>query len=477
MAGISGPGVSGIQIQNLDKVDSANITVELWNQDGSPGIQLSDPTSLAAGSATNVYLPNYSSTEVPSGAYAMVVSSDKPVAAIARTDWSSSGGAGIYSSVDKGPDVIVPLVVANYVGQTTQFTVQNTDASSDITVDVTLFGRGMTSPVVELTGQTIPKGTSKTWSLDDAAFGTLPDTALDLGASGFVGALQVQSTGADIVVQSFIDLDGSPGVTAFSGVPTTSGSETLFCPLIRANYYGDTGISIYNPNGSQASVEIVFRADANSPNSGVYTETLQIGQYSSEAPFQGPGGSSRTAGLPGGTQTAADPTPTDNGFYGVATISSTVPVMAVVNDTLFGSGWSIDAQSTYNCVTAGEAGTEFALPLVRSFHIQSLQLTTGIVFQNTTGNTAQVDITLTDWDGTDRSASDPATIEIPPYGSGSHWQGNLTGLPTVPANAGGYGWYGSAVVTSSEPIVVVVDDQGFGTTSVDSANYNGIKVQ
>ncbi|MEA3345313.1 MAG: hypothetical protein U9Q78_03580 [Chloroflexota bacterium] len=312
--------------------------------------------------------------------------------------------------------------------------------------------------------------------MDDAVWGSLPDTGLDMGASGFVGSVRITSD-TPVVVQSFIDIPGTPGVTAFSGVPVDSADTTLYAPLIRANYYGDTGISIVNPNPNPVTTTIVFRADAGSPNLGTYTETLTIGANSSEAPFQGPGGSSRDAGLPGGSQTPADPTPTNDGFYGVATISATDPVLAVVNDSKYGAGWAVESQSSYNCVTASEAGHDFALPLVRRYHLADTKLTTGVQIQNTTGTTATVSMALTNWDGTDQSASNPADVSVPPYGSGNFWQGNLTGLPTVPPEAGGFGWYGSAIIESDQSIVVVVSDEGFGTTAVDSANYNAIKVE
>ena len=475
MAGIGGSGQSGIQIQNLSTTESAAITVQLWNQNGADVITLADPTTIAKSSATNVYLPT--AAGVPDGAYALLVSSDKPVAAIGRTDWSSTGGAAIYSSVDAGTDVIVPLITADFAGQTSQFTVQNTDTQNGITVDITLYGRGLSTPVKTLTGQSIAKGTSKTWSMDDSVWGTLPDTGMDMGASGFVGSVRVTSS-TDIVVQSFIDIAGTPGVTGFSGVAADAASQTLYAPLIRANYYGDTGISIVNPNSSSVVATIVVRSDAGSPNSGTCTQTLSIGGNSSAVAFQGPGGNSRTdAGLPGGTQTAANPTPTNDGFYGVATITATGDVLAVVNDSLYGAGWAVKAQSTYNCATAAEAGTKFALPLVRRFHLSTTKLTTGMQIQNTSDQPATVSIELTNWDGTSQSASNPADIVIQAHGSGNHWQGNLTGLPTVPSSAGGYGRYGSAVVTSNQPVVIVVSDEGYGATAVDSANYNALKVQ
>ena len=475
-AGIAGQGVSGVQIQNLSTTAATSVTVQLWNQNGSAPIDISAAggDSIPPAAARNYYLPNL--TDVPEGAYALIASAPNPIAGIARTDWATTGGAAIYSSRDTGTDVTIPLVTRNFANQTSQFTIQNTNTGAAINdVDITLYGRGSSTPIITLENQTIPAGTSRTWSLNDAAWGTLPNTGLDMGASGFVGSLRITS-GTELVVQSMIDLPGTPGVTAFSGVPTASASTNLFCPLIRANYYGDTGISVVNPNNTDVNVAITFYADAGSPNKPApVTQNLAVPANSSAVAFQGPGGNSRTAGLPGGSQTTANPTPTNNGFYGVARISATGGnVLAVVNDTMFGANWAVRSQSSYNCSTADEAGTQFALPLVRRYHLAATRLTTGIQVQNTTGSPVTVSMDLYNWDGTRQAASDPADITIPANGSGNFWSGNWTNLPTVPPAAGGSGWYGSAILTATGNVVVVVSDEGFGNTAVDSANYNGL---
>lgn len=481
-AGISGPGSSGVQVQNLNMTTGAAVAVQLWNQNGAAAIDLANDT-ISAGAAKNYWLPGYPTSTVPNGTYAMVVSADQPVAAIARTDWSNSGGAAIYSSVDPANDITVPLITANYAGQTSQVTIQNTDTTAAATdVELILRGRGLANAVADIKNQTIQKGTSVTYRLSDPMWGSLPNTGVDLGVpNGFVGTLQVKSSKA-LVVETFIDLANSRGVSGFSGVPTTSAAATLFCPLIRANYYGDTGISIVNPNNSQVSAKITYYADARSPQQGIFIENVTVPANSSVVPFQGVGGSSRKAptNLPAGSgQTGQNPTPTNNGFFGVAKIEATGGnVLAEVNDTKFGSGWSVQAQSSYNCATQSDAGSTIALPLVRRYHLSNTKLTTGITIQNTTAGQISVHLDLTNWNGTSQAASNPADITIPGWGSGNYWNGFLTNLPSVPASAGGYGWYGSAVLTvTGGTAVVVVNDEGYGTTAVDSANYIGIKVK
>jgi hypothetical protein len=478
-AGMSGSGVSGIQVQNLSTTDTASVYVYLYNTNGSAPITISNPSgdSINPKAAKNYYLPSIPGVDV--GSYSMVAESSLPVAAIARTDWSSTGGAAIYSTVDPGNDVTIPLIVGNYGNQTSQFSIQNTNTAAAINdVTITLYGAALVAPVKVLSAQAIPAGTSVTYSMADAVWGTLPDTgwSAGFGQHGFVGSVRITSATA-LVVQSFIDVAGSRGVSGFTGIPTSSAATDVYCPLIRANYYGDTGISLVNPTGTAINATITFYADAGSPKQGgPFTQNISVPANSSAVAFQGPTGNSRAAGLPGGTQGSSNPTPTNDGFYGVAAIHGDGTLMAVVNDTKFGSGWSVQSQSTYNCVGSSQGGTSFALPLVRRFHLAATKLTTGIQIQNLTGSQVTVNLDLYNWDGTSQSASNPPALIIPAHGSGNFWNGSLTGLPTVPPSAGGYGWYGSAILTSTGAVAVVVSDEGNGPTAVDSANYNALNM-
>jgi hypothetical protein len=463
-AGMSGTAATGVQIQNLSSSSSATVVVDLWNQDGSAPTNVLNGVSVNSGSAVNIYMPSQSS--VPAGTYAAVVSSSQPMAAIVRTDWSATGGAAIYSNPTPAKDIIVPLVVNNYSRQTSSISIQNTNSAADVTdVTIDFYQNGASSPVKSLSGQVIKKGTSRTYNLSDASLGV---------PSGFAGLARIKSVSTDLVVATFIDLAGSRAVSAFSGVPAASGASTLYCPLVRANYYGDTGISIVNPNGTAGTATITFYPGTGS--GGPYVQTIPVPANSSALAFQGLGGNSRsdtTPALPAGSgQTMANPTPTNNGFYGSATIemSGGLTVMAMVNDTLFGSSWSVRSQSSYNCLTSSDAGTSVALPLVRGKHLTTLRLSTGIQIQNTTGSSITVSLKLYNPDGTERTTSEPAAVNIGPNGSANIWGGNFANLPAA-------GWYGSGLLqVTGGSVVALVDDSGFGPVAVDSANYTGFSM-
>jgi len=472
LAGIQGGGVSGVQVQNLST--SANtITVQLYPQSGGAPIALA-PVTIDPESATNFYLPSLNN--VGAGSYSMVVSAQQPVAAIARTDWADTGGAGIYSNASPGRSVLIALALQNFAGQTSQFSIQNAGGTDANDIKIEVIARGTGNVVKTLTNQSLPAGASKTYDLGDTGtFGTLPNTGTDLGVpTGFVGLIRISSATVDLVAQSFIDIAGTPGVTAFSGVASTAADTTLYCPLVRANFYGDTGIQIVNTNNQDANVTITFYADPASPNSGTYTQNMTIKANSSDIAFQGPGGNSRQAptNLPGGTQTPSNTALTNDGFFGSAKITSNIPVLAVVNDTEFGANYSVKGQSTYNCVPSSAVGKKHFLPLVRRYHLSDTRLTTGVQVMNVTNQSNTISLNLTNWDGTD--APDPSPKTAGPNGAVNFFGGSWTGLPTVPANLGGSGWFGSGVITCSQDCVVLVSDEGFGTKRVDRANYIGI---
>jgi hypothetical protein len=470
-AGDEGKPSVGVQIQNLESGD-IDITALSYPQDGSTAEALGGKITLKGETATTYYLPDF---PLKAGSSALVVSSTGLAGGIARTEWDSSTGAGIYSTTAPGTKVLMPIILSGFTNQTSQVSVQNTDQAASISdVKLTLLPRGGGTPVV-VDKQTIPAGTSKTWKLDDTSvWGNLPDNATDLGAKGFMGSMVIESA-TPLVVQSFIDVNGTPAISAFTGVAADSAANKLYCPLARDNYYGNTGITIVNNNGSEANVDITFRADPKSPNSNTVTQNIKVGANSSNIAFQGPTGNTRTAGMPGGTQTASNTVPTNDGWFGSAEINSNQAVVAIVNDTLFGPAFSIAGQSSYNCAPAAKAGKKHFLPLLRRYHLADQKLVSGVQVVNVTGGNNKATLSLVNWDGTD--APDPAAQTIGPNSAVNFYGGDWTGLPTVPPNLGGSGWFGSGVITCDADCIVLVNDEhvtGIGTKAVDRANYIGI---
>jgi hypothetical protein len=447
LAGIQGAGISGIQIQNLDASQPATIVADFYNQRGGGPVSIQRP-AVGAGAAANIYLP--AEQTLTNGAYAAIISADRQIAAIARTDWGTSGGAAIYSNVQPGTDVSLPLAAKGYFGQTSLVSIQNTDTSAQATVTVGLYQAGATAAVKEIT-ISIGPGTSQTLDLGKhSEFADVPD--------GFLGSMKITSDSIPVGVQSFVDLENQDkAVYAFEGVPAEQAADKLFVPLIRNNFFGTTGISVVNPGTTDVQVTVTYIASPLTPACtgttvhGGGAATIAAG--SSLVFYQG--GATPGAGAPG----------LPAGCLGSATVSSTGGnVLAIVNDADLKAGTS----AAFNAVSAAQGAKKVALPLFRNKHTKD-QLSTGIQAMNIGSAAANATIKFSDSTGTEiTGCGADCTVSIAPNGSYTWYPPNVAGVKAR-ENV-----YGSAVIDSDQPLAVIVNDASpLGT--IDSAIYNAIK--
>jgi hypothetical protein len=462
LAGISGNGETGIQVQNLDASQDAQITASFYPQAGGNPIDVQAPATKAGGAA-NFYLPNIPT--LPDGSYAAIVNSDRQIAAIARTDWPQSGGAATYSNVLPSTDVAVPLAVKNYYTQCSLVSVQNTNTSSQATATVEVYATGSAAPAVSPSFQ-IPPGTSKTVSLcDDAEFESLPNS--------FLGSIRVKSQN-EIGVQSFIDLtESKQAVYAFEGVPVENAASDLYAPLFRSRQFVnprdpatsakmDTGISVVNTSPNPVQVTVEFYG-ADKPD---YAAECR-GHTFTQGPFEIPASSSAVFYQGPGAQAITGNKVVPDNCVGSAKISATGgTVLAIVNDSL-----NFTVQSAaYNAVSAAQTGTTVALPLFRSNHT-SWRLYTGISAMNAGTGPASISIEITDSEG--NVTSGKAGMQQSNVGANEtalFWPGDF---------ANENNWtnvnkaYGSATITSDQPLAVIVNDFSL-SAAADSSTYNGI---
>lgn len=457
LAGITGAGATGIQVQNLDPSQPASILAEFYRHSpAGSAIPISRP-GVPAGAAANIYLP--SETTLQPGAYAAIISADRQIAAIARTDWSSSGGAAIYSNVLPSTEVALPLAVIDYVSQTSVVSIQNTDTTQTASVTVELYASGNASSVLS-ESYSINPGTAVTIDLGrtPAYLAVQPNTT-----NGFLGSMLIKSA-VPVGVQSFVDITSSDkAVYAFEGVPSENASETLYAPLIRrrqlaaGNLY-DTGISVVNPNATAVEATVTYYGTLGSCAGNTYTHgPIPIAGGSSHVFYQGP------------DSTLPDKNGLPDNCVGSAKITSTGGnILAIVNDSM-----NFTAQSAaYNAMSADQAGTKVALPLARNRQDANLQISTGIQIMNVGSVVANVDVQFADSNGTPlNSCGVGCSASIQPNAAFTIIPGLGTATNAMPTNS-----YGSAVVTSTngQPIVVIVNDFSF-TGKLDAATYNGIK--
>lgn len=444
LAGIKAAGATGIQVQNLDPAMAATVVADFYKQGGGAAVPINLPP-IDPLSAYNIYLP--SESKLTNGAYAAIISGDRQLAAIARTEWASSGGAALYSNVAPSTMVALPLATKKYVGQNSLVSIQNTDPDQQASVTVKLFQSGNSAAV--MTKQySIEKGTSITLDMGlNPDFDTLP--------TPFLGSLTVESA-TPVGVQSFVDIEPSEkAVYAFEGVPAEQAAATLYAPLFRNNFYGTTGISVVNPGTSPVQVTVSFAGSLGSC----------IGQNFSQGPATIAPGSSGVfyqdnVDIPG---TGMSPLPKN--CAGSATINATGGnVLAIVNDAS-GNPAAPTTSAAYNAVSADQGAMKVALPLYRNKHLKD-QITTGIQAMNIGSATARATIKFTLSDGTVIAGCSVCTQTIAPGASANWYPPSIAQLPENK--------YGSAFIDSDQPLAVIVNDASL-TAGQDAAIYNGIK--
>lgn len=126
----------------------------------------------------------------------------------------------------------------------------------------------------------------------------------------------------------------------------------------------------------------------------------------------------------------------------------------------------IDTKSSaaYNLPGSANSATKIFAPLIRRRHTADL-LTTGVAVQNAGGQSANITITYRDSAGAligSQTASSVASNKVFTF-----YQDALNTPLAV-------GSYGSAVITSNQPIVAVINDMSLSNT-MDAANYNSLK--
>jgi hypothetical protein len=430
--------LSGVQVQNLDTRASVGITMELHTQTGE--VRLLDLGEVGSGAAVNVLVSERVQDEA-----AALIGAAGPIGAIVRHEWLHSGnGAAIYSDAKAATDVFLPLAARQFAHQCAIVTIQNTDAARPAAVTMA-FRRINSSTLLTETMLRVPAGAALTRDLCGPGFEQVPD--------GFVGSIEIHAD-VPVAAQAMVYYDDSPGGTpvyAFEAVPRDQADRTLYVPLFRRDWYGTSGISVFNPSDEAVEVEIQF-----------------VGTLGSCAGRQG---AQRALALPhsavlfyqGDPSLPLPPGP----CAGAATIKAATGVLAVVNEAKGGSAAFPDTAGAYNAVALGAASRAVALPLFRNEHLpRSYRLSTGVQVMNVGTVTATAELRVTASTGTVVACA-PAVCRqaIAPGAAYTWYPPTMDGIPS--------NMYGSAMVFSTQPVVVIVNDES-RNASLDSAMYNGL---
>jgi hypothetical protein len=443
LAKLPGAASSGMQVQNLDPLLPARMTANFFPLNGGSPISVTR-SGVAAGAAANFYPPGERS--LANGGYAAIVSADRPLAAITRTDWSA-GGAAIVGNAVAGREIALPAAFKRYGGLNSIVLIQNTDTGQSATVAVEYYGSGGGAALLTAS-KTIGPGTSVAVDLaTDPAFAALP--------GGTAGGLIIKSPKAPVAVQVFVTNSRFPkAIYAFEGQPVERAAARLYAPLIRNEFQGTSYIVVVNPGDSTVEVSVNYITSALTP---VCTGIIQHGGK----PF--------TIAAKGSAifaQANVPSLPTGDSGLPLRCLGSAVidiaggKVLAMVTDADLGSHGSGTA-AAYNAFSDADGAKKVALPLWRSRHSR-LDLSTGVQVMNIGDAHAYVRFEIE----TDVGLSQLTTMTIPPLGSYTSYPPSFAALPSNTV--------GSATLTSDQPIVVIVNDAS-SSGATDSAIYSGIK--
>lgn len=260
---VIGP-TTGVQVQNLDSAAAADVNIKAINKAGT--------TVNGSGNGINDSIPaNSSKTYFPLDTIgltsgfdgSLVVSSSKPVAAIANVLAKSSTGVNTGASYGgastAASTLTLPLIMKNNGARKfdTVFNVQNA-GTADVNVTVTFVPADASSGNTGCTQTaTVKPGAAATFdqAKDSNYTGCAQANGL-LGDDGkFVGSATVASSGGALVAAAL----ESSQLTLFAYTGFAQGTTNPVLPLVNANNNGNiTGIQIANLGNQDTTVEISY---------------------------------------------------------------------------------------------------------------------------------------------------------------------------------------------------------------------------
>jgi hypothetical protein len=354
--GQEGFGESEVDIQNLAGTDNP-VTLALGAKVGSRAATVQ--RSLGPLGVARVVVKDEATVQI--GYYAGRLSGPLPLAGIARVRWVS-GAAVAYEAIPPSRELILPLVARLVYGHTTVFFAQNADTTQPRNiVNVRLYDPLDASILVE-TETRIPSGATELWSTvdDKKIFG--PDVVgSNTATGGWLGSVWFQAE-QPISVLAYGDETTAAGSSAYIARAVADADTLQYLPQVRANYLGDSLIAVANATAGKVSVTIEYHGAAFSPIGAgqTYTQSFDIEARGSAFVDLSTRkrGTRPTPNLPRGSGNNA-------GFIGSATIRSSGPVLAVVQEEQLLADRTVDTVAAYNAFGPRDLGTVFSAPTVR----------------------------------------------------------------------------------------------------------------
>lgn len=460
-----GTASTGIQVQNTDGQRNSFPFLNFVEQrlpygpdTGEPFVRDVDMSSIAPGRSLNAYLPALDIVDAMYRVAVVTPAEGGDISAIARTDWDT-GGAAIVSNLGFARRIVIPHVARDFQSRSSVIALSNA-GTSEAEVTIRLYREGSGQEVASKR-LWIPGAEALTFDLQDA------DPAFEALGTGFRGSaiVEVEDGRVGAQVYEYVE-DSELAIGGFEGMPAESAASRLLVPLFRAGQRGpggirlDTEIAVANAGGRAAEVTVTYYPTANDSASAACRASGPV----VHGPLTVPAGSSRIFGQgPGGGHGL----PEDCfGSAVVAGADAADRLAATILDTQNGD----ETLSAMNASPQALASDTVALPLFRSKHLVD-EYTTGIQVMNAGTEPARVHV---DFSRTEGNTTVPISgcrgqcdATIAPNESFTWWP---PAVDAIPADT-----YGAAVLSSDQPILVLVNDYPLRGRS-DMATYEGIAV-
>jgi len=370
--GTAAPGQwgSAINLQNVGS-DAATTSIQFFNPDGSLEYTYT-PEAIAVDGSLSIYVPGVL-TDLDSGQYSVVVSSDQPVLATANSGSTNNSSAPwtayTYEGFDQSQASDTLYFPGNYKGYYdiySEIVIQNTSENT-----ATLTGKFIQADgtVIEasLDMGTIPAKSSKVYPM--ASFTELPSG----NADGIFGAV-ITSDEPVVGVVNHWRSTPSAGTASYSAF--ISGSSGFYAPSLSNDYYGfGSALTVQNVGTGNAVGTITY--------SNGTSDTFNLVEGAAESFYQ-----PANPALPSGNV---------DGVFGATVTTTSGEVVGLVSASIMDG--SNGDYSSYNAVSG--ASSSVSIPSVTSDYYG---LFVAVTVQNVGTLTTDVEITYAD--GTSRTFLD-----------------------------------------------------------------------
>ena len=410
-----------------DSTETANVTINLYDTGGNLVETNGYPANYSiAPNAQLFHMPTLAGLSGWQGS--AVVDASEDVSVIVESQYGTEQSVTNYNGItmagpydtgwgNVGTTIYVPAVKRSLYGRTGQLYIFNTGSSS-ATVTPS-FRQKDNGSSYSCSSITIPAQGRHIYHPSNCG----------LPSNQFYGA-KLTSTQPLAVVLVEQDDSGNPRAATSNGFST--GNSPVYVPLVKSGWYGNnTGLVVQNVGSSSTTANVTFydRDSSQTWSTSYYLNSLS--SHSFWVPSTVPSGKVASARITAGQDLAA-----------------------TIYESKSGQGWRMQ----YNGFLIGS--NTVILPRI----LKTSSWNTGFQVQNVGGANASVTVRYYDTNGNTNSSWNQ-TATIGPNKGATFAQSQHTALPNS--------FYGSAIITSDQPIVAEVNFAGGSSSNDKAMSYSG----